>query len=161
MNAAASLWAAFAVLGFAMVFAVPPRSLPVIMGLAVGAHLLRSVCLHWGAALPVASFVAAVAIGCSATVLAPRSHRALAIYAFAPVIPLIPGTYMFDALLGLIGLTTTDPPSKAIVDEVVINISIATLTIIALAVGAIGPTLMVGRRIAALVVRDEDGDLQT
>lgn len=158
MNAAASLWAALAVLGFAMVFAVPRRSLPTIMLLAVGAHLLRSYCLHLGAALPVASFVAAVAIGCAATVLAPRTGRAIAIYAFAPVIPLIPGTYMFDALLGLIDLTTTSQAAEPVVDEVVVNFSVATLTIIALAVGAIGPTLMVGHRIAALVARAPGAD---
>lgn len=160
MNPAMSLWAAAAVLGFAMVFAVPRRTLPGIMALAVGAHLLRSLCLSQGAALPLASFVAALAVGFVATVVAPRTGQATAIYAFAPVIPLIPGTYMFNALIGLLDLTSgTGGASSVIVDNVVVDISVATLTIIALAVGTIGPTLLVGRRIATLVARsDPDED---
>ncbi len=149
-----SLWAAVAVLGFAMIFAVPRRTLPGIMLMAVAAHLLRSFCLEQGASLPLASFVAAVAIGFTAAVVAPRTGQAIPIFAFAPVIPLIPGTYMFDALTGVLDLTSGNGGSSAlIVDAVVTDVAMATLTIVALAVGAIGPTLLAGRRIADLVVR--------
>ena len=149
-----SLWAAVAVLGFAMVFAVPRSTLPGIMALAVAAHLLRSFCLYHSASLPLASFVAAIAVGFTAAVVAPRTGQATPIYAFAPVIPLIPGTYLFNALTGVLDLTAgTASSSSPIVDEVVVDVAVATLTIVALAVGAIGPTLLVGRRIANLVVR--------
>ena len=148
-----SLWAAVAVLGFAMVFAVPRSTLPGIMALAVAAHLLRSFCLHQGASLPLASFVAAIAVGFTAAVIAPRTGPATPIYAFAPVIPLIPGTYMFEALTGLLELTSGGRASSLIVDSVVVDVSVATLTIVALAVGTIGPTLLAGRRIADLVAR--------
>lgn len=152
MNWWMSLWAAVAVLGFAMVFSVPRKTLPGIMILAVAAHLLRSFCLHLGAALPLASLVAALAVGFTATVIAPRTGQATPIYAFAPVIPLIPGTYIFDALVGLLSLTTGDESHPStVVDAVVISGSVATLTIIALAVGTIGPTVLVGRHIARLV----------
>jgi uncharacterized membrane protein YjjB (DUF3815 family) len=152
MNAATSLWAGLAVIGFAMVFAVPRRSLPGIIALAAVAHLLRAVLLDQGAALPLASFVAAVFVGFTAAVAAPRTGESTAIYAFAPVIPLVPGTYMFEALTGLLDLTTggvADP--SAVVDTTVTDVAIASLTIVALAVGAISPTLILGRRIAQLV----------
>lgn len=152
MNVWMSLWAALAVLGFAMVFAVPRKTLPGIMVLAVGAHLLRSVCLEQGAALPLASFIAALFVGLTAAIIAPRTGQATPIYAFAPVIPLVPGTYMFNALTGVLALTTGDADNAStIVDSAVIAGSVATLTIIALAVGTIGPTLLAGRRIAKLV----------
>ena len=154
MNWWMSLWAAAAVLGFAMVFSVPRSTLPGIMLMAVGAHLLRSFCLYHSASLPLASFVAAIAVGFTAAVVAPRTGQATPIYAFAPVIPLIPGTYLFNALTGVLDLTAgTASSSSPIVDEVVVDVAVATLTIVALAVGAIGPTLLVGRRIANLVVR--------
>ncbi len=152
MNWALSLWAGLAVLGFAMVFSVPRRTLPGIIALAIAAHLVRSLGLHLGAALPLASFGAAVLVGLTAAIIAPRTNQATPIYAFAPVIPLIPGTFMFDALTGVLELTTgTQPNPAAIVDAAVINGSIATLTVIALAVGAISPTLLVGRHLARLV----------
>ena len=147
-----SLWAGLAVIGFAMVFSVPRRTMPGIIVLAILAHLLRALMLHEGAALPLASFVAALFVGFTAAVVAPRAGQATPIYAFAPVIPLVPGTYMFDALTGILDLTTrTVADPSAVVDTTVIDVSIATLTIIALAVGAISPTLILGRRIARLV----------
>lgn len=152
MTWALSLWAGLAVLGFAMVFSVPRRTLPGIIVLAIVAHLVRSLCLDLGASLPLASFVAAILIGLTAAVVAPRANEASPIYSFAPVIPLVPGTYMFDALTGVLDLTSgsaADP--AAIVDAVVVNGSVATLTVIALAVGAISPTLLVGRHLARLV----------
>jgi uncharacterized membrane protein YjjB (DUF3815 family) len=152
MTWAQSLWAGMAVLGFAMVFSVPRRTLPGIVALAIVAHLVRTLGLDLGAALPLASFGAAVLVGLTAAVVAPRTNQATPIYAFAPVIPLIPGAYMFDALTGLLELTSgTAPDSSAIVDAAVVNGSIATLTVIALAVGTISPTLLVGRHLARLV----------
>jgi len=146
-----SLWAGVAVLGFAMVFSVPRRTLPGIVVLAVAAHLVRAVCLDRGVALPLASFVAALFVGITAAIVAPRTGQATPIYAFAPVIPLVPGRIMFDTLSGVLALTTgreADP--GRVVDEVVIAGSTATLTIIALAVGTISPTLLAGRRLARL-----------
>jgi uncharacterized membrane protein YjjB (DUF3815 family) len=154
-----SLWAGVAVLGFAMVFSVPRRTLPGIVVVAIAAHLVRAICLDLGAPLPLASIAAALFVGITATIIAPRMGQATPIYAFAPVIPLVPGTYMFDTLTGLLDLTTgaaADP--SAVVDGVAIAGSTATLTIIALAVGAIGPTVLAGRRIAALVVTDRSAE---
>jgi uncharacterized membrane protein YjjB (DUF3815 family) len=146
-----SAWAGLAVLGFAMVFSVPRRTLPGIVVLAIAAHLLRSFALELGAALPLASFVAALFVGVTAAIVAPRTGQATSVYAFAPVIPLIPGTYMFEALNALLELTIGDVADEsALVDTAVIDGSIATLTIVALAVGTIGPTLVAGRRIARI-----------
>jgi uncharacterized membrane protein YjjB (DUF3815 family) len=152
MTWALSLWAGVAVLGFAMVFSVPRRTLPGIVALAIVAHLVRSLGMDLGASLPLASFGAAVLVGFTAALIAPRTNQATPIYAFAPVIPLIPGTYMFNALTGMLELTSgKEPNPSAIVDAAVMNGSIATLTVIALAVGAITPTLLVGRHLARLV----------
>jgi uncharacterized membrane protein YjjB (DUF3815 family) len=117
-----SAWAGLAVLGFALVFAVPRRTLPGIIALAIAAHLLRSFLLEQGAGLPLASFGAALFVGVTAAGIAPRMGQATPIFAFAPVIPLIPGTYMFEALNGLLELTTgeiTDP--SALVDTAVVD----------------------------------------
>lgn len=158
MTPAMSLWAGLAVIGFAMVFSVPRRTLPGIVALAVLAHLLRAVLLDQGATLPLASFAGATFVGLSAAVVAPRTGQATAIYAFAPVIPLVPGTYMYDALTGIVDLTSGAADRTAVVDATVANLSIASLTIVALAVGAISPTLILGRRIARLLTSTTPSD---
>jgi uncharacterized membrane protein YjjB (DUF3815 family) len=154
VSVAISVWAGVAVIGFAMVFSVPRRTLPAIVVIAIFAHLVRSLCLDLGAALPAASFLAAIVVGLAAAILAPRRRDAIPIYAFAPVIPLIPGTFLFDALTGLLDLTTAQSPeTAAIVDAALVDASVATLTIAALAVGTISPTLLLGHRIARLATR--------
>ena len=132
-----SLWAGLAVLGFAMVFSVPRRTLPGIVALAIGAHLVRTLGLDLGAALPLASLVPRCWWGSPRPSWLPGPTRRHPIYAFAPVIPLIPGTYMFDALTGVLELSarSSRPTASAIVDAAVVTGSIATLTVIALAVG--------------------------
>jgi len=148
MSWALSLWAGVAVFGFALVFSVPRRTLPGIALLAIGAHLLRSLLMSASAGLPLASFGAAAAVGLSAAMLSPRMRQATPIYAFAPVIPLIPGTYMFDALTGVLALTSNPAPPDPgqIVVDAAVNTVTATLTIIALAVGAIGPSIMISQQ---------------
>lgn len=148
-----SLWAGLAVLGFAMIFSVPRRTLPGIVLLAIGAHLVRTIFQHLGMGLPGSSFMAATFVGVTAAVVAPRMNQATPIYGFAPVIPLIPGTYMFTALRDILLLTSPARPGDAdlLVDNALVAGSIATLTIVGLAVGTIGPTLLAGRHIAKLV----------
>lgn len=153
MSYAISLWAGLAVLGFAMVFSVPRKTLPGIVVLAILAHLVRSVVLNAGAAgLPVASFTAALFVGITAAIIAPRTNQATPIYAFAPVIPLIPGTYIFTALQAIITLTAMDVGAQAseTVDIALRSTATATLTVIALAVGTTAPGLLIGRQLARL-----------
>ena len=152
MTWALSLWAGLAVLGFAMVFSVP-------RGRFQASSHWRSWptwCAAWAwTSAPRFRWPASVLLcwwGSPRRVIAPRTDQATPIYAFAPVIPLIPGTYMFNALTGMLELTSgKEPNPSAIVDAAVMNGSIATLTVIALAVGAITPTLLVGRHLARLV----------
>jgi uncharacterized membrane protein YjjB (DUF3815 family) len=106
-----------------------------------------------GASLPVSSLVAALLVGTTAAVVAPRTDQATPIYSFAPVIPLIPGTYIFTALqaaIELTELTPNSPETGAVVDAAMVSVATATLTIVALAVGAIAPGLLIGQHLARL-----------
>lgn len=154
MNYALSLWAGVAVLGFAMVFSVPRRTLPGIFALAALAHLVRAIVMDVaGASLPVASFVAALMVGTTAAIVAPRTDQATPIYAIAPVIPLIPGTYIFTALRAVIDmteLTSASPEVTNVIDTALTGGATAMLTVIALSVGTIAPGLLIGRHLAKL-----------
>lgn len=151
MNPLMSLFAGVAALGFATVFSVPRRALLGIFTLAVVAHLMRAALLHEGAVLPVASGVAALFVGLTAAVVAPQTRLATPIFAFAPVIPLLPGKYMFQALTGVLDLTENPRDASSLVDATAVDATIAMMTIIALAIGTIGPTLILGQRIRAMI----------
>jgi uncharacterized membrane protein YjjB (DUF3815 family) len=97
--------------------------------------------------------VAALLVGTTAAVVAPRTGQATPIYSFAPVIPLIPGTYIFTALQAVIDLTELAPNSPEVgpvVDSAMASVATATLTIVALAVGTIAPALLIGQHLARL-----------
>lgn len=93
-----SVYAAPAALGFALFFNVRRRALLPIGLLAVTAHLLRSVLLESGLDLVSSSFVASFLTGSVAYLLGPRTGEASPVFAFAPVIPLVPGALMFEGL---------------------------------------------------------------
>lgn len=93
-----SLYAAPAALGFALFFNVRRRTLVPIALLAVAAHLLRNVLMRAGVDLVAASFVASFLTGSAAYILGPRTGEASPVFAFAPVIPLVPGALMFEGL---------------------------------------------------------------
>jgi uncharacterized membrane protein YjjB (DUF3815 family) len=145
VNPATSLWAAVAALGFATVFAAPKRALPGILVLAGLAHLLRAALLQQGASLPLSSAAAALLVGLCAAFLAPRTMLATPILAFAPVIPLLPGKYMFQALTGVLELAKDPVDPLPLIESTATDATIAMMTVVALALGTIGPTLILLR----------------
>lgn len=140
-----SLWAAPAALGFALIFNVRRRALIPVAVLAVLAHLLRGWLEGFGWDLVSASFAAAFLTGSAAYLLGPLTGEASPVYAFAPVIPLVPGTLLFDGLQSIAELTRTQTTS---VDEVTQytrasqQILTAAGVVLALAFGATAPGLL-------------------
>lgn len=140
-----SLWAAPAAVGFALVFNVRRRALAPVALLAVLAHLLRSWLQSVGWDLVSASFAAAFLTGSVAYVLGPRTGEAAPVYAFAPVIPLVPGTLLFEGLQAIAELTRASATGA---DEVAgftmaaQKILTAASVVLALAFGATAPGLL-------------------
>lgn len=140
-----SLWAAPAALGFALLFNVRKRALIGVMLLAVAGRLTRDLLIDAGLATVLASFVAALVIGILAYTIGPLTREASPVYAFAPVIPLIPGTYIFTALTSLVGALTEHEESLKSAELLASAASaglIAAAITLALAVGATSPTLL-------------------
>lgn len=143
-----SLWAAPAALGFALFFNVRRRTLVPIAAIAVLAHLLRSVAQAAGWDLVTASFAAAVAVGAIAYTLGPYTGEASPVYAFAPVIPLIPGTLIFDGFRDLAALLSAEASgivATGLLTHAGQQILTAAGVVLALAVGTTSPMLLVPR----------------
>ena len=140
-----SLWAAPAAVGFALFFNVRRRTLVPIALLAVAAHLVRSGLEDLGVHLAGASLVAAFLVGAAAYLLGPATGEASPVYAFAPVIPLIPGTLLFDGLESLGKLVSSAGATDAatvLVVGALDNLFTAGAVVLALALGTTAPGLL-------------------
>lgn len=139
------LWAAPAALGFAMFFNVKRRTLLGIALLAIVGKLTSGLIMDAGATVVLASFVAAMFIGMLAFFIGPLTREASPVYAFAPVIPLIPGTYIFTALTSLVsalGKPEGSAESIELLDAAATSALVAAAVTLALAVGATSPRLL-------------------
>ena len=139
------LWAAPAALGFAMFFNVKRRTLLGIAVLAILGKLTSGLLLNAGATIVLASFVAALVIGMLAYIVGPLTREASPVYAYAPVIPLIPGTYIFTALTSLVsalGKREGSAEGVELLDAAASSALIAAAVTLALAVGATSPKLL-------------------
>lgn len=97
-----AFWAAVATLGFAVSFSVPRYALlPCALIGALG-YTLRSVLMSAGAGLVLGTLLAGVVIGTLATTCARWFAVSTVLFAASPAIPLVPGTYAYQAVVGLL-----------------------------------------------------------
>jgi uncharacterized membrane protein YjjB (DUF3815 family) len=95
-------WAAVATLGFAVLFNVPKYALPYCALIGAFGYALRAVLMNGGAGIVLATLCAALLVGVLATILAQRFAVSGTLFAVAPAIPLVPGSYAYKAVMGLV-----------------------------------------------------------
>ena len=136
------LAAGVAVAAYASFFNMPWRMVGVPVATGMAAHALRWELLQLGVGLPMGAFGATLLVG---TVIALVSHRLRLPFgaaAFASVVSLIPGVYMFQAASGLVTVARLGPESGLdLVLGVAADLSAAGLTLLAMAAGLILPKL--------------------
>lgn len=141
-----ALWSAVAAAGFAVLFNVPRRTLPgcAIAG-AVG-HGLRTLLVEWGVTLEPATLAGAVVVGFLAEFFARRWQTPSPVFTVPGVIPLVPGSFAFRALIGLIQITDlgTFGGAPVLVDAAV-NAIRTGLILATIAAGTAAPSLLFQR----------------
>lgn len=148
MDALPVLLAAPAALGFAVLFNVRRRTLVPIALLAIAAKGIQTSLLLGGAAGTTAAFAGAFFVGVVAYVIGPWTGEASPVYAFAPVIPLVPGSYIFLALGSIMDVLATDAEGSTatvLFTRAGTNGLTAAAITLALAVGATSPMLLLPR----------------
>ncbi|USD37941.1 MULTISPECIES: threonine/serine exporter family protein [Ferrimonas] len=137
-------YAAVPAVGFAMVFNVPGRFLwRCALAGAVG-HMLRAVCMHWGAPIEWATFAAAVAVGGLSTLWSRQTLAPMQLFGVAAIIPMIPGTFAFNTVIGLVEMSAIGVTDATLM-PVVYN-ALKTIFILgALSVGLAMPSLLLFR----------------
>jgi uncharacterized membrane protein YjjB (DUF3815 family) len=139
------LFAAPAALGFAILFNVRRRALVPIALLAVLAKAVAVFLTVNQANVVVASFLAALLVGVIAYILGPVTGEASPVYAFAAVVPLIPGVYVFQALQSLESVVIADSGGVQALSplvEAATNGITAAGILLALAIGVTSPVLL-------------------
>ena len=147
------LAAGVAVAAYASFFNMPWRmvGLPVATGMT--AHALRWELLHLGAGIPMGAFGATLVAGAVMALVSHRFRLPFGAAAFACVVSLIPGVYMFQAASGLVTVARLgNRTGLDMMAAVAADTATAGLTLLAMAAGLILPKLCVN----ALLTRWEE-----
>ena len=140
--------AGVAVSAFGTFFSMPWRMLPIPVAIGMAAHALRWVTIAIaGANLETAAFVACCFVGIVVTPIADRLRLPFAAFAFASVVSLIPGVFLFRMAAGLVGFTSLGVAAPAgLLSGVVADGVTATLILLAMAFGLIVPKMLIEYR---------------
>lgn len=136
------LAAGVAVAAYGSFFNMPWRlvGVPVVTGMA--AHALRWELLQFGAGVPMGAFGATLVAGVTMALVSHRLRLPFGAAAFACVVSLIPGVYMFQTASGLVTVARLGPKvGLDVVLGVAADLSMAGLTLLAMAAGLILPKL--------------------
>ena len=101
-----ALFASIASVGFAMVFNVPKHTL---VYCAVGGaitYVIRTISLHIGLGIEISTFLASTFIGIISLYWSRKYLIPRPVYTVASIIPMIPGTYAFSAMISLVDMNT-------------------------------------------------------
>lgn len=134
--------AGVAVAAYGSFFNMPWRTLPIPVGVGMLAHALRWQLLAHGTSVQGGALAACLLVGVVMTPVSARLLLPFAALAFAAVVSLIPGVFLFQAAaqaVALIGPAPADP--MALLLGLVTDGTMAALTLMAMTFGLIVPKL--------------------
>lgn len=144
------LWAAPAALGFALLFNVPPRSLVACCTLAILGHAARKGVVDMGGDIVLGTLIGGVLIALVAEWWAVRHRMIPTVYSICAAIPMVPGTYMYKAVQGLLGISNISNVSDGAAQQLLmlagVNATKASMILMALVFGIAAPILFLPHR---------------
>lgn len=140
-------WAMAATLGFAILFNVPRRALLTCLLVAAAGRGVRAFFMDSGllSIIP-ATLVAATVIGFLARMCALRMEMPSTIFGITAAIPLVPGRFAFETMIGLLQVAVfpVEDVSSILIAAAVNGVKTG-LILGALAVGIVAPSLLIHR----------------
>ena len=137
-------WAAVATVGFSVLFSVPKYALPYCALIGALGYALRTMLMTGGMGMVLATLGAALLIGVLATILAQRFAVSGTLFAVGPAIPLVPGSYAYKAVMGMVmaaNASELEPHGELLLTALDNGLK-ATLTILFLSLGIALPGLV-------------------
>lgn len=140
-------WSGLAALGFAILFNVPVRTLAGCAFAGALGHGLRTLLVNLGMGIEAGTLAAATAVGLVGELFARRWHTPATTFTVSGTIPLVPGVFAFQAMLGLLRIATADSStSTAVLVDAATNAVKTALILGAIAAGIAAPSLLFQRR---------------
>jgi len=139
------LAAGIAVAAYGTFFSMPWRTLPVPVAIGMVAHATRWVAITIaGASIEMGALVACLLVGTVVTPIADKMRMPFAAFAFASVVSLIPGVYLFRMASGLVILASPGgQASPSVLLDVISDGSTAMLVLMAMTFGLIVPKMCI------------------
>ncbi|WP_166381808.1 MULTISPECIES: threonine/serine exporter family protein [unclassified Polaribacter] len=100
-----AVWLAVASVGFAKLFNVPKKALITAAVLAAIGGTCKLILIHFGVHITLASLIGAIVVGFLSIPAAHKQHVPPLILSIPAVIPMIPGAFAYEAMLGFFKLT--------------------------------------------------------
>jgi uncharacterized membrane protein YjjB (DUF3815 family) len=141
-----AFWSAVAALGFAILFNVPRRYLPACLLCAAVGHGLRTMVMEFNVPIEFATLFAATVVGFLAVFLAQRLQAPAPLFAVPGIIPMIPGSFAYRAMIGLVSVVNVSPEQAGeLLVQAITNCIRVGLILGALGVGIAIPGLLFQR----------------
>ena len=142
-----SLAAGVAAAGFAILFNVPQRTLLPIAVLGALGGLVKFGSMKLGTDIVPASFLSAIAIGIVSISMAHAKNSPPLVFYIPSVIPMVPGFFIYNMILGMMSLTRINDPDQYLQNLIstVNNGTKATFILISLGIGVAVPMLLTRR----------------
>ncbi|MFG1423580.1 threonine/serine exporter family protein [Roseixanthobacter liquoris] len=138
--------AGIAVSAFGTFFSMPWRTLPIPIAIGMTAHASRWLAIADGAGLAGGALVACLIAATLVTPIANRLHLPFAAFAFASVVSLIPGVFLFRMAAGMVALLDAGPAAApALLLPPIQDGTTAAAILLAMAFGVILPKMLLER----------------
>lgn len=141
-----AFFAAIPAIGFAMLFNVPPRFLKYCALAGAMAHAMRVLLIELGMSIELASFFVAIMIGTLAIYWSRRKAVPQQCFSVPAVIPMIPGKFIFSAMVGLVKVNLGEEASPELLMATAQHTLKGTAILAALAAGVALPQMIMSRR---------------
>lgn len=137
-----AFFAAFAALGFAVIFNVPKRFLIfVAVGAAIG-FLFKSIMMQIGFGAEVSTLAGAMAIGMIGKAFSTLYQEPHQIITIASAIPMVPGAFAFKAIVSLLNFVSSSAPSYELLTLATFYAAKTGFILAAIAFGVAAPSLL-------------------
>ncbi len=140
-------WSGVVAVGFAVLFNVPRKTLIACFICGALGHALRTLLMQLGVTIAPATLAGAALVGLLSDYFARRLETPSLVFGICGAIAMVPGSFAYRAMLGLIRIATSAPATtEPILMETAVNFINTGLILAAIALGITMPMLLFRRR---------------
>ena len=148
------VWFGFAAVGFAILFNVPKRSLPVIFVIAALGGTMKVILMNLHVSVIMATLAGATLIGFLSIPVAHKIHAPPPVFSIPAVIPMVPGIFAYRMMIGLVKLAgDIDPGTYNNVLAETVNTGLKVMLILMSLAGGVAIPMLITRKESAKHLR--------